>query len=178
MPRQQQIDPAAQVALLVAKASVARDDGVVFSQFRVLPGTGVVSEPEAAAQLASMPKPTRCRAQAADGVLVLECGPLTPAEARSHEETAPLRRRLAPVGERGHAALVKNGTDLLRVVGRDGSILLHSADFERFERDFLIVNPFMASGGPPASGTGPAKPGWIVEYGPFGEASSNEHETT
>jgi hypothetical protein len=72
---------------------------------------------------------------------------------------------LAPVGERGRAALSKSGSDLILVKGGGDSLVVHLADFERFEREFFIANALMASGGAPERPAhGANEPAWVVEY--------------
>jgi hypothetical protein len=95
-----EIDPAARVAVLVAKATVSTDGGAPFDGVRVLPGARVVRDAEAAAQLSLIAKPTRCHAVAANRILELHCRPLTTDEPDStmkwHRQDT-CSRRLASV---------------------------------------------------------------------------------
>jgi hypothetical protein len=127
-----------------------------------------MTDAAAARELERQAVPTRCSVLADNGIVTFHCTAVPQVELQAEERTAELRREKGPLGARGRQALQRSGSHAVRLVGRGESLVLGADEFERFQRDFIFANGFMAAGGPPVrAAAGGDSPGWVVEYTPM-----------
>ncbi|HEX8690850.1 MAG TPA: hypothetical protein VF746_00300 [Longimicrobium sp.] len=159
-------DVVARTAVLILRAVLPADAGVSPDRVRILPDAEVLTDQLAAARLASMDKPLKCRPAAADGVLELACSPLSSRALRLHEQKLH-QERGGTLGPAGLRALRESSDGRILVVGRSEEVALRPADFERLEREFVFAANYAVAAGPAAEfGYDPREAAWVEEYGP------------
>ena len=134
---------AAQVELLVLRASLPEGSIVVPDRLLIDPSRHQLTESEAVEVLAGMPKPLRCIAAEKEGALSVSCEQLASGDlARSHELRV---NSLDRIGGLGSSYRPTEPGDLVLVAGRNESILLPVSGFQRWYRDYYLTLMLSAS---------------------------------